>query len=918
MARNTTTIELILEDGKVLQSTSRVNAALQSVEATANKLGNVSGFDSFGDKVQQFIQNPLQSAGDMAKSFLSTMGPVGTGVVAAAGAFAAFGTVAMSSARALGEYGDRIGDLSIRTGLSVKEVEQFSFAMKRAGGDISSVETSMRMLSRGMGENSDEGKKARQGLEAIGVRARDVHGVLRPMSQIFLEISSGLNRMTDTATRNTVAMQLFGRAGLEILPDLLELSEGVKRAKELGLGPSDNDIQQFAKYQQQIAEVDVLWERLKRNMKQPLAAVVSVAMKWFLAEKPENDERARASSKFAGTEWQDPMDPAFMGAWKGRLPTADSAASYMKADQADLAALRTSDSRISAYRGSSIDDRIKAATEKLKEAEEKLIPGQLLKAGELEAAESARALVKNLEAQKEAIAEADRKLKAWVDERTKFLEKLTDTYASEFARPLLGLGSPFSPKQAAVEGLPEDLMRLSVSRGMQEYPLGALPDRRITTSGYRGSDRVAGLVETQGALAESRAAIEEKRLATNRAATEHQERMIQLLSGPGGEVAAINSIYALRMKLAADEFAAKKDQAAFDAAQDEARYTREERLAELRKRGMDEYKTSVMSAFDALISGGRGGFGSFLKAQGLGVARQVVGNVAGETYKSGRLSVTDNPDSTVGKLLQGTPFGADPMKGAATSLDMAGVKLSLAADKLMAVSSTGGGGGLVRDLGALAGGLPGINLGSNVIGAIPGQPPVSSAITDSLAKIGVTMPTQKPGMNLGRGIGLASAVGGGAFGVYSGIKSGGVQGALTAGGSALSAVGAGIMAASPASGPAAPILMGIGAALGMATMLFGDPKKKRAEELAAASESRKYAEPTGSSYSQDIYGRSLDYDYRGQMRPVIVNNYNVQAMDAKSFVEWGKANGAAVAEVNTSAITSGNAEDFLGTVRQYL
>jgi hypothetical protein len=336
----------------------------------------------------------------------------------------------------------------------------------------------------------------------------------------------------------------------------------------------------------------------------------------------------------------------------------------------------------------------------------------------------------------------------------------------------------------------------------------------------------------------------------------------------------------------------------------------EEKLYELRKRGLDEYKQSVMSAFDALVSGG-GGISSFLRSQGMGVLRTMVGNVAAETYKPGRFTLPgqgtpDNP-SLLGRLLQGTPFGMDPAAG--VQMSAAQIQVQAAQMQLAAASGAANGGSFfpaaARAMGGFwsgpgsgySGGNPYVMYGSGV---------------DEDAELASIMQVRSGAPTWARYVGYAGAAAGGALGTYSGIKTGGVRGAMAAGGSLTSAAGA-IMSMAGVSGPAAPIMMGVGLGLGLGTMLFGDPKRKRAEALESEAAAREYTAGTGTSYAYDTYGRGTDYDMTGRLRPIIIQ---ISAMDTQSFADAVDRGRVAIADGMARAISDGNADAMVGTLRQ--
>jgi hypothetical protein len=141
-----------------------------------------------------------------------------------------------------------------------------------------------------------------------------------------------------------------------------------------------------------------------------------------------------------------------------------------------------------------------------------------------------------------------------------------------------------------------------------------------------------------------------------------------------------------------------------------------------------------------------------------------------------------------------------------------------------------------------------------------------------------------------KAIGVGSAAVGGAVGAIAGIKQGGAQGVATAAGSLSGATGA-ILSIAGVSGPLAPILMGVGLGLGFVSQLFGDPKQKRQHELEDEAARRGFTDPTGTAYDVDIYGRRVDYNTRGDARPIVVN---IKAIDAKSFIDRAEDIGAAV------------------------
>src|SRR5712691_10727755 len=146
----------------------------------------------FGESIRQHIESPIGSVSLSLGKLAESMGSVGVAAATTVGVIGAIGLAAFEAAKGLGELGTQTLAISIRTGLSAKEVGQFGFAAKAAGSDISSFETAMKMLSRGLSENSEEGKKAKAGLESLGIATKDAYGEARAMSEIFVDVGEAL------------------------------------------------------------------------------------------------------------------------------------------------------------------------------------------------------------------------------------------------------------------------------------------------------------------------------------------------------------------------------------------------------------------------------------------------------------------------------------------------------------------------------------------------------------------------------------------------------------------------------------------------------------------------------------------------------------------------------------------------------
>lgn len=199
------------------------------------------------------------------------IGGVVAGLAAIAGA-------SVEAVRSLAEYGNEVRDFSLRTGIATKNFEAFRFAARAAGNDVSVFERMTRGLTEALEDNSTSGDKARQALAKLGVSTLDFNGQTKPAEEILTQISERLGGLHNNFERNKVALDLFKRAGVDAIPVILELAENIKYANEKGiLTPSDASLEHWDDYNKKIAAAAATWERLKRSALEVLAVLAEGA-----------------------------------------------------------------------------------------------------------------------------------------------------------------------------------------------------------------------------------------------------------------------------------------------------------------------------------------------------------------------------------------------------------------------------------------------------------------------------------------------------------------------------------------------------------------------------------------------------------------------------------------------------------------
>ncbi len=263
------------EEGMV----NRVRAAYEKMIAAEQKKDG-GGAEAFGRQIEQMIRDPLNGAKEAAAGLLEKVGTMGAALGAGLGVLTAIAAAGWEAAKSLGEYGTRIRDVELRTGLAAKEVGQFAFAAKAVGQDVEIVERLMRGLSQAADDTSTQGEKARATMQRLGIDLRTSMGEMKPTSLLLTEISDALNKLPEGVQRDAAAMDLFKRVGIEAIPFLTELNENLKEAKAQGFGPTEDDIRRFTEYQHDVAELQTKWDALMRKFKEGLVTTLTISINW--------------------------------------------------------------------------------------------------------------------------------------------------------------------------------------------------------------------------------------------------------------------------------------------------------------------------------------------------------------------------------------------------------------------------------------------------------------------------------------------------------------------------------------------------------------------------------------------------------------------------------------------------------------
>lgn len=158
------------------------------------------------------------------------------GMTAVIGAATSFGYLAKQAI----DTADELYKMSQKVGVSVESLSTLKYAAELSDLSMEQMQIGLKKLSTNLYDIAHgSGKEASVAFGEIGVVALDVTGKMRPTEQILLDVADKFAGMSDGAEKSAIAVKLFGKAGLELIPFLNQGKDGIKaltdEAEKLGL-----------------------------------------------------------------------------------------------------------------------------------------------------------------------------------------------------------------------------------------------------------------------------------------------------------------------------------------------------------------------------------------------------------------------------------------------------------------------------------------------------------------------------------------------------------------------------------------------------------------------------------------------------------------------------------------------------------
>lgn len=236
----------------------------------------------------------IKKTGENAEGFAAKLGngiktaaKWGAAVVAAAGAAAtALTGMAMNAASTT----DNIDKMSQKIGISREAYQELDFICSQSGTSVDNLKAGLKTLTNQMQSAADGSKTAVSAFDALGLSWTDSTGALKDQETMMWEAMSALQSCENQTQKAALAVDLFGKAGTELMP-MLNGAEGSiesmkQQAHDLGLVLSDSAIDVGVKFTDTVDQTKRAFSTVMTQVGVEVMPMMQTVLDWVIDNMP--------------------------------------------------------------------------------------------------------------------------------------------------------------------------------------------------------------------------------------------------------------------------------------------------------------------------------------------------------------------------------------------------------------------------------------------------------------------------------------------------------------------------------------------------------------------------------------------------------------------------------------------------------
>ena len=208
---------------------NKIDENKEKIEESGKETGNlgdvVSGLtEKFGIKLPEGMQKSMNSMGSLNASSVKIAGGFAALAIAIAKAEKALVSMTKESAA----FADNIITLSMQTGQTTEQLQEFSYATELIDVSVDTLQGSLTKLTNNMQDTINGTGNAKASFEALGISVTDADGNMRSANDVFYETIDALGDVKNETERDAMAMDIFGRSAQDLNPLIIQGSDTLK------------------------------------------------------------------------------------------------------------------------------------------------------------------------------------------------------------------------------------------------------------------------------------------------------------------------------------------------------------------------------------------------------------------------------------------------------------------------------------------------------------------------------------------------------------------------------------------------------------------------------------------------------------------------------------------------------------------
>ena len=208
---------------------NQVDENKQKIADSGKEMGNL------GDVVNGLTSKLGIQLPDSMKSSMNAMGSLDASSLALAGGFAAVAAAIVKAEKAMismtkesAAFADNIITLSMQTGQSTQQLQEFAYASELIDVSVDTMQGSLTKLTNNMQDTMNGTGNAKASFEALGVSVTNADGSMRSANDVFYETIDALGKVKNETERDAMSMDVFGRSAQDLNPLIIQGSKTLK------------------------------------------------------------------------------------------------------------------------------------------------------------------------------------------------------------------------------------------------------------------------------------------------------------------------------------------------------------------------------------------------------------------------------------------------------------------------------------------------------------------------------------------------------------------------------------------------------------------------------------------------------------------------------------------------------------------